>query len=73
MLAGLEASIYALRNVYYDPATDPLTDNGEFTASVVVVRCLTTTAGSLRWQIRFDVGLWTDIAVAVRIFVGARA
>ena len=26
-----------------------------------------TPAGSLRWQIRFDVGLWPDITVAVRM------
>ena len=50
-----------------DPATDLLTVNDEFTASIVMVRCLTTPAGSLRWQIRFDVGLWPDITVAVRM------
>jgi DNA invertase Pin-like site-specific DNA recombinase len=48
-------------------ATDLLTVNGEFTASIVVVRCRTTPAGSLRWQIRFDTGLWPDITVAVRM------
>lgn len=53
--------------VVQDPATDLLTINGEFTASIVVVRCLTTMAGSLRWQIRFDVGLWPDITVAIRM------
>ena len=29
--------------------------------------CRATPAGSLRWQIRFDVGLWPDITVAVRM------
>jgi DNA invertase Pin-like site-specific DNA recombinase len=53
--------------VEQDPTTDLLTVNGEFTASLVVVRCRTTPAGSLRWQIRFDVGLWPDITVAVRM------
>ncbi len=53
--------------VVQDPATDLLTINGEFTASIVVVRSRTTAAGSLRWQIRFDVGLWPDITVAVRM------
>ena len=53
--------------VEQDPLTDLLTVNGEFTASVVVVRCQTTPAGSRRWQIRFDVGLWPDITVAVRM------
>ena len=33
----------------------------------MVVRCQTTFAGSLRWQIRFDIGLWPDITVAVRM------
>jgi DNA invertase Pin-like site-specific DNA recombinase len=53
--------------VEQDPTTDLLTVNDEFTASIVVVRCRTTDAGSLRWQIRFDVGLWPDITVAVRM------
>jgi hypothetical protein len=54
-------------SVKQDPATDLLIVNDEFTASIVVVRCRTTPAGSLRWQIRFDVGLWPDITVAVRM------
>jgi len=54
-------------SVVQDPATDLLTINGEFTASIVVVRCRMTVAASLRWQIRFDVGLWPDITVAVRM------
>lgn len=53
--------------VEQDSVTDLLTINGEFKASIVVVRCSTTAAGSLRWQIRFDVGLWPDITVAVRM------
>jgi hypothetical protein len=40
-----------------NPATDVLTINGEFTASVVVARCRETTTGGLRWKIRFDTGL----------------
>ena len=50
-----------------DPNTDLLTINGEFTASLVIVRCLETYAGSLRWNIRFDAGLRPDITVAVRM------
>ena len=64
VIAGIEQAGGSVRQ---DPATDLLTVNGEFTASVVVVRCRTTQAGSLRWQIRFDVGLWPDITVAVRM------
>ena len=54
-------------HVAQDSATDLLTINDEFTASLVVVRCQTTPAGSLRWHIRFDVGLWPSITVAVRM------
>ncbi len=53
--------------VQQNPVSDLLTINGEFTASIVVARCRTTPAGSLRWQIRFDTGLWPDITVAVRM------
>lgn len=55
--------------VEQNPATDLLTVNGEFTSSIVVVRCHTTSAGSRRWHIRFDTGLWPDITVAVRMDV----
>jgi hypothetical protein len=53
--------------VAQDPATDILTINGEFTASIVIVRCRETGAGSLRWHVRFDTGLSPDISVAVRM------
>ena len=64
VIAGIEQ---AGGSVEQDPATDLLTINGEFTASIVMVRCQMTAAGSLRWQIRFDTGLWPDITVAVRM------
>ncbi|NOC83828.1 recombinase family protein [Ruegeria sp. HKCCD6428] len=54
-------------NVERDPVTDLLTINNEFTASLVVVRCHETNAGSLRWNIRFDTSLKPDITVAVRM------
>jgi DNA invertase Pin-like site-specific DNA recombinase len=53
--------------VEQDPATDLLTINREFTATINVVRCRETAAGSLRWHIRFDMGLWPDLTVAVRM------
>jgi hypothetical protein len=53
--------------VSQDQKTDPLTVNREFTTSIVIVRCRETPAGSLRWHIRFDTGLWPDITVAVRM------
>jgi DNA invertase Pin-like site-specific DNA recombinase len=63
-IAGIEN---AGGKVEQDPATDLLTINGEFTTSIVVVRCRATAAGSLRWQVRLDVGLGPDITVAVRM------
>ena len=50
-----------------DAVTDLIHINNEFTASVVLSRCLTTTAGFLRWHIRLDTGLIPDITVVVRM------
>ena len=50
-----------------DAATDLFTVNGEFTLSLVVVRCRQTATGSLRWQIHLDTGLLPDLTVAVRM------
>ena len=50
-----------------DPSTDLLTINREFTASIVIVRCFETSAGSLRWKLRLDTALKPDITVAVRM------
>ncbi|AMN39062.1 site-specific recombinase [Rhodoplanes sp. Z2-YC6860] len=54
-------------SIEQDQETDLLIVNDEFTASIVVVRCQMTAAGSLRWNIRFDTGLWPDITVAIRM------
>ncbi len=54
-------------SVERDPNTDLLTINNEFSASLVIVRCHETNAGSLRWNIRFDTSLKPDITVAVRM------
>lgn len=53
--------------VHHNPDTDLLTINGEFTASLVIVRCKLTQAGTARWQIRLDTGLLPDITVAIRM------
>jgi DNA invertase Pin-like site-specific DNA recombinase len=63
-IAGIEASG---GKVERHPQTDLLTINGEFTASLVIVRCNETNAGSLRWNIRFDMSLKPDITIAVRM------
>jgi len=54
-------------DVYQDAETDLLTINSEVTASLVVVRCTRTIAGSLRWKIRLDTSLKPDLTVAVRM------
>ena len=53
--------------VSQDPATDLLTVNGEFTASIVVARCRHTKSGSRRWKVRVDTGLAPDLTVALRM------
>lgn len=53
--------------VLQDAATDLLTINQEFTASLIVVRCRQTIAGSLRWKLRIDTALKPDLTVAVRM------
>ncbi len=69
--ALLAEIVAGLRNAGGFVACDPLNHlisiNGEFTASVVLARSFETSAGSLRWQIRFDTGLAPDVTVAVRL------
>jgi hypothetical protein len=47
--------------VVHDPATEMLTVNREFTASIVLARCKSLDSGNLRWKVRFDTGLQPDI------------
>jgi DNA invertase Pin-like site-specific DNA recombinase len=54
-------------HVVQDLTTDLLTINREFTASIVIVRCFQTYAGSSRWKLRLDNVLRPDITVAVRM------
>lgn len=53
--------------VICNPANDLLAINGEFTASIVIARCLTLRSGASRWKIRFDTSLRPDITVALRM------
>lgn len=64
VIAGIERSG---GTAMIDAATDLFTVNGEFTLSLVVVRCSQTAAGSLRWRIRLDTGLVPDLTVALRM------
>lgn len=53
--------------VVHNPDNDLLTVNGEFSVSVVVVRCTETKAGFMRWRVCLDRGLLPDVTVAVRM------
>ena len=53
--------------VVQDAATDLLTINGEFSASIVIVRCLQTPANTLRWKLRLDTALKPDLTVGIRM------
>ena len=64
VVAGIEQSGGA---AIIDEVTDLLAVNGEFTLSVIVVRCRQTAAGSLRWHIHLDTGLLPDLTLAVRM------
>jgi len=56
--------------VVQDAATDLLTINQEFTASIVIARCFETSAGSLRWKLRLDTPFKPNITIAVRMGAG---
>ena len=50
-----------------DPTNDLLTVNDEFTASIVISRCVELLSGARRWNIRLDASLRPDITVAIRM------
>lgn len=50
--------------------TDLLTINAEYTASLVLARCLESNAGTQRWVVRFDAALRPDITIAARLRPG---
>lgn len=54
-------------SVDYDPLTGLANINKEFTASLVLVRCQQTAAGSLRWHIRLDRSRDPDVSVVARM------
>ncbi|MEW6437758.1 MAG: recombinase family protein [Pseudomonadota bacterium] len=54
-------------HAFFDLETDLLTVNEEFTASVVIARCVQPTVGRPRWRIRFDAELAPDIIIAIRM------
>ena len=56
--------------VQVDAATDLLMVNAEVALAITIVRCQTTSAGSLRWKLRLDASLRPDITLAVRLQPG---
>lgn len=53
--------------VEINPLTDLLRVNDEFTLSLVLSRCQELASGSLRWVVKFDLGLCPDVTLAVRM------
>ncbi|WP_442483311.1 recombinase family protein [Aeoliella sp. SH292] len=54
-------------SVAEDAETGYLLINGEYSASVVLSRCRTTSAGSLRWQASFHPAIAPDITILARM------
>ena len=52
---------------WQDVETDRVIVNGEFSLSVVIVRCTPTPTGLMRWKIRFDTSKMPDITLVVRM------
>lgn len=50
-----------------DPQSGILTINEEFTASIVIARCMQTGAGAFRWNIRLDSRHLPDMTIVVRM------
>ena len=60
-------------DVRTDPATELLTINEEFTASLVLARCREIRTGIFRWLLRLDTSLAPDITIAARMQPGNQA
>jgi len=56
--------------VSVDGLTDLLKINSEYSASLILARCRETSAGNLRWHLRFDESLNPDIIIAARLKPG---
>lgn len=53
--------------VSLNDCTDLLTINAEYTASLVLARCMVSEAGNHGWLVRFDAALRPDITIAARL------
>lgn len=63
----MHAMARTARSVETDASTDLIRVNDEWSASVVLARCIEPSLGRLRWQVRLDLGLHPDITIAVRL------
>jgi DNA invertase Pin-like site-specific DNA recombinase len=70
----LQEILIGLRNagafVRIDPQTDLLHINEEFTAALIIARCFTTPAGTLRWKLRLDAPCRPHLTIGVRMATG---
>jgi DNA invertase Pin-like site-specific DNA recombinase len=70
IVAETISAIEGLGGTVRRQSSDLLMINEEFTASIVISRCVVTASGACRWNVRFDTGLRPDITVAVRMARG---
>ncbi len=54
-------------SVAYDPATELIEINGQYSVSIVLSRSFALPSGALRWKVRLDTGLAPDITLVVRM------
>ena len=54
-------------SIRVDPETDLVVVNEEFTTSIVIARCSTSTTGLRRWKLRLDTSLRPDITLGIRM------
>ncbi|MGE8689186.1 MAG: recombinase family protein [Achromobacter sp.] len=54
-------------DVFHDKPTGMLTVNGEWTASVIIARCIHISPNCSRWRLRFEAQRITDLVIAVRM------
>ena len=66
----LDGLIGAGARVNIDPLTDLLHINEEFTAALLIARCITTPAGNLRWKLRLDEPSRPDLTIGARMSAG---
>jgi len=67
LIEEILTNLKAVATVTRDVTTDLLTINHEFSASMILARCITTPTGRLRWNIRLDTILHPDITIAARM------